>query len=224
MRPAWWYLLKKRTSPLSRSFGYDRGTPIDRYYIERFLDKYRDAIQGRCLEVADDGYTRRFGSGVRQSDVLDIDPENKKANVAGDLRRLDVVADHAYDCVILTQVLQFIDDVPAAVREAYRILKPGGALLATVPSLSPIDTDVRSAKDLWRFTPAAIEAIVAPVFGKEHIHVQAFGNCVAGMAFWIGMSAEELAKEQLEAADGRYPCLVAVRAVKQTQNSNHTVT
>ena len=41
----------RRTRPLSDDFGYDRGYPIDRYYIERFLAQHRSHIKGRILEV-----------------------------------------------------------------------------------------------------------------------------------------------------------------------------
>jgi hypothetical protein len=33
--------------PISRAFGYDRGTPIDRYYLDRFLDEHNGDIRGR---------------------------------------------------------------------------------------------------------------------------------------------------------------------------------
>src|SRR5438094_3360732 len=39
------------TSPISTDFGYDRGTPIDRYYIEAFLSHHRSSIRGHVLEV-----------------------------------------------------------------------------------------------------------------------------------------------------------------------------
>src|SRR5216117_2974376 len=56
----------RRTTPLSHDFGYDRGTPIDRYYIERFLSDERCSIRGRVLEVKDTTYTDRFGTAVAQ--------------------------------------------------------------------------------------------------------------------------------------------------------------
>src|SRR5207248_2553512 len=62
------------TTPISTDFGYDRGTPIDRFYIERFLSEQRHFIRGRVLEVSDAGYTDRFGSTVTQRDILDVDP------------------------------------------------------------------------------------------------------------------------------------------------------
>jgi hypothetical protein len=49
------------TAPVSRNFGYDRGLPVDRYYIEGFLDRHKSDVRGHVLEVGDDSYTRRYG-------------------------------------------------------------------------------------------------------------------------------------------------------------------
>src|SRR5688500_8139893 len=117
-RPRLGHLPFARLNPISRQFGYDRGQPIDRYFIERFLDESRHLIRGRCLEVRDSTYTRQFGGeAVSHVDVLDINTNNAAANSYGDLRRLHGVANDTYDCAILTQVFQYIDDLPAAVSE-----------------------------------------------------------------------------------------------------------
>jgi hypothetical protein len=63
----------RRTTPISREFGLDRGQPTDRYYIESFLARQAGAIRGHALEVADNSYTRKYGGGrVTTSDVLDL--------------------------------------------------------------------------------------------------------------------------------------------------------
>jgi SAM-dependent methyltransferase len=56
----------------------------------------------------------------------------------GDVTRLaDPFA--VYDAIHARAILQFVPDVPAALRELRRVLKPGGRLLASVPgALSPI--------------------------------------------------------------------------------------
>ena len=56
VRPAFLGTLR-RTRPLSNDFGYDRGTPVDRYYIERFLAQHRSDVRGRVLEVKEPIYT-----------------------------------------------------------------------------------------------------------------------------------------------------------------------
>lgn len=40
--------------PLSASYGFDRGTPVDRLYIEEFLKLHSDDVRGRVLEIGDD--------------------------------------------------------------------------------------------------------------------------------------------------------------------------
>ena len=53
----------QRLTPLSRAWSFDRGTPIDRYYVERFLAANAADVRGRVLEIGEDTYTRRFGGG-----------------------------------------------------------------------------------------------------------------------------------------------------------------
>ena len=64
----------RRVEPFSTTFGFDRGTPVDRYYLDRFLDANRALITGRVLEVQVPSYTRRFGEGVTESHTVDINP------------------------------------------------------------------------------------------------------------------------------------------------------
>jgi hypothetical protein len=52
----------RRTAPVSRWFGFDRGLPVDRRYIEGFLRRYSSDIRARVLEVGDSAYTLRFGA------------------------------------------------------------------------------------------------------------------------------------------------------------------
>ena len=60
-----------RVTPLSTQFGFDRGGPIDRYYIEKFLSLNAHSIRGRALEVGDNEYTTRYGgSKISASDIV----------------------------------------------------------------------------------------------------------------------------------------------------------
>ena len=72
--------------PLCRGFGYSHGTPIDRYYIERFLHAHSDDIRGRVLEIGDEAYSRRFGGRrVTAQDVLLVRGGEPLATIVGDL-------------------------------------------------------------------------------------------------------------------------------------------
>ena len=61
------WLVFGHTHPLSDHWGYDRGTPVDRWYIERWLSGQARDIRGSVLEAMDSRYTARFGTGVTES-------------------------------------------------------------------------------------------------------------------------------------------------------------
>lgn len=211
-RPAWLGTIR-RSTPLSDHYGRDRGTPVDRYYIERFLEAERAAIRGRVLEVLNRDYTVRFGVAVDSSDVLDIEPGNPDATVVADLAAADGLPTGSFDCFILTQTLQYIYDLKAAVANAHRILSPGGTLLCTVPAVSRIDRRELES-EYWRLTPAACSRLFHDAFGPNRVDVGGRGNLRAALAFLLGMAAEELPARQLDQDDPFFPVVVTVRATK----------
>lgn len=202
----------RRTSPLSAAWGFDRGTPVDRYYIESFLEKNRHDIRGRVLEVADSEYTKRYGTAVTQSDVLDIDPSIKHATLVADLSVADQVPSSVFDCFILTQTLHLIFDIESAIANAHRLLRPGGVLLATLPSVSRIASE--EIEDCWRVTVPSCRRLFAKSFGLENISVANYGNVLTCVAFLQGMAYEELSHKELTRKDDAFPLIVTVRAVK----------
>jgi SAM-dependent methyltransferase len=213
-RPAW-LGTARRTTPLSDVWGIDRGTPVDRVYVESFLERHRSDIRGRVLEVGDPRYTDRYGTGVTAHDVLDVDPGNPQATLVADLARPDAFEEGAYDCFVLAQTLQYVFDIRAAVRSAHRLLRPGGVLLVTVPCVSRIARSAGVAGDFWRFTHASVERLLAGEFGADAVDVAAHGNVLTAIAFLHGMAAEELKARELEADDPWFPVVVTARAVKR---------
>lgn len=212
-RPAWLGTIR-RTTPLSYRWGFDRGTPIDRYYIECFLAAHSNDIHGRALEVMDNRYTTRFGAGVTSNDVLDVDSGNDRATVVGDLSRPGDLPVATFDCFVLTQTLQFIYDVEAAIAGAHAVLRPGGTLLATVPAVSRIDRNAGPSDDYWRFTEASVTRLFTPVFGAD-VAVSSYGNVLTAVAFLMGMAADELKADELHYTDSFFPVLIGVRAAKR---------
>lgn len=212
----------RRPAPVSRVFGLDRGTPVDRYYIEQFLRSHASEIQRRVLEVGDNFYTRKFGGRrVTRSDILHVTGGNPKATIVADLTRSDDIPADAFDCVILTQTLQFIYDVKAAIRTLYRILKPGGVLLSTVPGISQISRyDMDRWGEYWRFTTLSVRRLFTEVFPPENVRVNAHGNVTAAIAFLHGLAAEELFPEELSHNDPDYELLITLRAVKPGTPAN----
>jgi len=206
----------RRLTPISRDDGYDRGAPIDRYYIEGFLEQHSQDIRGHVLEIAENTYTRRFGgSRVTQSDVLHAAPGNPNATIVADLAKADQISSNTFDCIICTQTLQVIPDVEAAVRTLHRILRPGGILLATFSGIGKIYRDRQHPwGDHWRLTTLSARWLFAKVFPIDCLEVTANGNVLVAVASLHGLAVEELSRTELDFVDPDYELLVTVRAAK----------
>ncbi len=207
----------RRLTPVSRVFGFDRGQPIDRYYIETFLFRNSADIQGHILEIGDASYTRLFGGDrVAKSDVLHVTPDNPRATLVGNMATGEGIPSDRFDCMILTQTLPFIYDVQAAVVNAHSALKPSGVLLATLPGISQISRyDMDRWGDYWRFTDASARRLFGSIFGLGNVTVETYGNVMAACAFLHGLAAEELKQAELDYQDPDYQVIITVRAVKR---------
>lgn len=207
----------RRLTPISRDFGFDRGQPVDRYYIEQFLARQAHDVRGRVLEIGDDYYTRRFGQGdVTRSDVLDLPRDNSNATIVADLTRAEHVSPDTFDCIIFTQTLHFIYDLNAVITTLHRILKPGGVLLGTFPVISQVCRyDMDRWGDYWRFTTASIDRLLGDVFGANNVTVDSHGNVLTAVCFLHGVAAEELEQAELDYHDPDYQVVITGRAVKR---------
>lgn len=103
-------------------------------------------------------------------DRLDIDSTIRNVNLVGDLTRLNI-ADGSYDFAILWHVLEHIPEDMAAIRELYRVLKPAGRVLLSVP-IYPIDS------------PSTFEdpSIPRSEFERIHGHHDHCRSC--GLDYW----------------------------------------
>jgi glycosyltransferase involved in cell wall biosynthesis len=204
-----------RTTPFSTDFGYDRGGPVDRYYIENFLAAQAGGVKGRVMEIGDNEYTMRFGGNkVTQSDILHINDSNPKATIVGDLSYLPQVPDNTFDCIILTQTLHLIYDYRAALQSCYRILKPGGVLLLTVPGISHIHHGEWGKYWMWSFTNNSLQRMLSEVFEPSKIAIETHGNVLAATAFLYAMGVSEIKQSQLNYNDPQYQVIITAAARK----------
>lgn len=205
----------RRLTPLSYEFGFDRGLPIDRYYVESFLARHAADIHGRVLEVGDDSYMCQFGGDrVLKKDILHVAAGNPAATIVADLAHADHIPSNIFDCIILTQTLHLVYNVDAALHTLRRILKPGGVLLATFPGISQISIDEWSESWYWAFTLHSAHRMFETVFPAQNLEIQSHGNVLAATAFLQGLAVDELDQEELDHVDPQYQTLITVCAVK----------
>lgn len=199
--------------PLSDNWGYDRGTPIDRYYIEDFLSRHAADVHGRVLEVQEDDYSRRFGGErVTHQDILNVDNCNPRATIIGDLADAATLPAGKFDCVILTQTLHLVFDMAAALANVRRSLKPGGVLLITVPGITPVGPH-EDYDWYWSLTEQSLRRLLHGAFDPEKVTFAAYGNLFAATAFLHAAAVQEVSRRKLDRFDPAYPVTIAARAV-----------
>jgi SAM-dependent methyltransferase len=206
----------RRLKPVTTDYGNSRGLEIDRYYIENFLAEHAAYIHGHVLEVKHNTYTLKYGGNrVTKSDVLHKEEGNPDATIVADLTNANHLPSDTFDAIIFTQTLQFIYDIHSTVATLYRILKPGGILLATASGMAQISReDFEMWGEYWRFTSLSARLLFEEVFPREKVFVRTYGNVLAAISFLEGLAAEDLKKRELDALDPNYEILIAVRAVK----------
>jgi len=205
-----------RLDPVSRKWGFDRGLPIDRFYVEKFLAANAERIAGRVLEIGDPFYTRKFGCDrVVSSDVLHVQPDAPHATIIADLTNAPELGSDRFDCVICTQTLNFIYDFRAALATLHRLAAPGGFVFLTVCGISQIsDHDLENWGDFWRFTSWSLINACREVGAWREIDAQTYGNVLTTAAFLYGVAAEELDAEALGHMDPHYQLIIAARLQK----------
>jgi len=220
-----------RRLPVSAHFGYDRGLPIDRFYIEHFLARFAcrpgylaGDIRGHVLEVGGRDYVDRFGIAgdqpgpgvVHSVDVLHESVIDPQATLVGDLAEAGTLPAARFDCVICTQVLPLIWDTRAVLASLYQSLRLNGVLLLTVPGISrSIAPESDQWSDYWRFTSVSARRLVSEAFPGGQVEVDAYGNVQSAAFALYGFAAHELSTERLMLRDPAYEVIIGVRAMRK---------
>ena len=211
-RPPVWGNLR-RLAGFAPPYAEGRGAPVDRYYVERFLDDHRQYITGHALEVHDTGYIDRFGHDVVAADAVDIRTDNPRATIVADLCEPNSLPSATFDCAVVTQTLHLVPDMPTAMSNLYQSLKPGGTLLLTGPVTSPAATDLPT--DAWRFLPLGLKHLAESCLSAgDEMVVSAHGNRVSSVAFLLGLAIEDLRPQDLEPDDPLCPLIAALRITR----------
>lgn len=81
----------------------------------------------------------------------------RRADIVADIHELPI-ADHSFDFVLCTEVLEHVADPRRVLAELYRVLRPGGAVLLSVPFVGELHEEPH---DHWRFTSHGLDGLLA---------------------------------------------------------------
>jgi len=87
-------------------------------------------------------------------------------------------SDCSYDLVLCTQVLEHCDHPQRIIDECHRVLKPGGTLVATAPSLYPVHG---YPADNWRFMPDGFRYLLRAFSNVEILGELDFAESLASV-------------------------------------------
>jgi len=122
-------------------------------YLEKRLPEFGDKI--RLLDVAPSAPLARLIKKHANVDYRSVDLIRTDVDDQADLTAMPIYGNGSFDLIICTHVLEHIQDDRAAMRELYRILKPGGEAILQVPILPILDRDyenpsVKTLEDHWQ--------------------------------------------------------------------------
>jgi SAM-dependent methyltransferase len=92
-----------------------------------------------------------------------------------------------FDLVLCTQMLEYAPDPGLVLSEIHRVLKPGGRLLLSVPSIFPQEAE----EDRWRFLPAGIRQLLSAF---SEVEIVPEGGSIAGFFRTINVCLHLFAK------------------------------
>lgn len=203
------------TTPISKFFGFDRGTPIDRFYLNQFLEKKSQFIVNNVVEIEENQLSLKHGGDKIHSHILTYGPPKSANSFQGDLTNLTTLPQNTFDTFICTQTLNFIYDYEAALKGIHSMLKPGGSLLISVAGLSQISRyDMDRWGDYWRFSDLSLRKLLEKYFDSEKIEIKTFGNVYAASNFLYGIASEELSQKKLAVQDNDYQIIICAHAIK----------
>ncbi|WP_414562596.1 MULTISPECIES: class I SAM-dependent methyltransferase [unclassified Anabaena] len=199
----------KKTVPICQAFGLTRGTPVDRYYLSKFIAEIRPQIVGNVLEIGGTPKDKDFyevNSGTSYQ-ILNLEA-GPGIDIVGDVHEVSVIEPESFDSIIIFNVLEHCYAPWIAVENIHTWLKPGGKCFAMVPSAIRVHA---TPMDYWRPLPDAFASIFRH-FSQQQLYV--YGNPISVIASYHGIAVEELTTEELDAFHPDYPVATCMMAEK----------
>ncbi|MDP6415699.1 MAG: class I SAM-dependent methyltransferase, partial [Gammaproteobacteria bacterium] len=121
--------------------------------LRALLPLVREFCSGRVLDAGAGGLHGRrllepYSCEYVSVDIADTG-QHGELDLIADVQDLTAIDDMQFDCVYCSQVLEHIPRPDSALREFFRVLKPGGYVLVSAPHLSALHEEPH---DYYRYT------------------------------------------------------------------------
>jgi len=170
----------------------ERASALARFYKRRRLSNPGRAVERRASAALREYAERHFrgrlvelGCGDKNKELLlgDLVSEYIGVDHAGcihDTAKVDVIAsdyettlpDASFDCALCVAVLEHLEEPKRAIDEAFRILKPGGTAVYTVPLFFHLHEEPR---DFFRYTRHGLRYLFEGA-GFERVEIVALSS------------------------------------------------
>ena len=201
---------KKVNEPLTRNFGIKRGTPIDRYFINKKIEDFLESLRQkdkkyRVLEIGGLDYLEKNSDFYESFELVMTNSNKKKSNIiCKDLNEIykgEFDKIKKFDFIICTQVLNFVKNDLNALKVMYELLKNDGLIIGSVTGMiSPLSLYDYKRWGAYRgYTDQGLRSI----FEKANFStkIETHGNFELGYEILNGSVVEDIKKEVLEVKD-----------------------
>jgi SAM-dependent methyltransferase len=126
-------------------------SPAMRGLYRTLLPRIARHATGACLDAGCGTmpFRRDLEAVVGEYHSLDVERRAPDVQFVADLRDMGMIDDASYDTVLSSEVLEHIPEPERAIAEVFRILRPGGKFLLTVPFLVRLHEE---PADYYRYT------------------------------------------------------------------------
>ena len=214
---------RKQNTPLTRNFGVRRGTPIDRYFIDKKISNFLESLDKkkkkyRGLEIGGFHYLRRNSSVYEAFELVQSSSKGFKDNVI--CKDLNIPYDgefeniEKFDFIVCTQVLNFVKDDINSLQVMNKLLNKNGIIIGSVTGMiSPLSMYDYERWGAYRgYTDQGLKALFERT--NYSINIETFGNFDLSCEFLNGSVVEDLDEDILNFKDPLFQTTHTFNALK----------